>query len=111
MLVNVSSKLKNKIVTKILVDNYNGHLHEQIQVLNRKNVSSLIDVGYSNRLGKFDEMIICFDEKYVLQIQQDQSNEFIGSFTNDSNKVLVQQILFEKCWNEVKSLQIRNTRS
>ena len=109
MLVNVSSKLKNNIVTKILVDNYDGHLHEQIQVLNRKNGSSLIDVGYSNRLGKFDEMIICFDEKYVLQIQQDQSNEFIGSFTNDSNKVLVQQILFEKCWNEVKSLQIRNT--
>jgi len=53
-------------------------------------------------------MILCFDGKYVLQIQQDESNNLVGSFTNDSNKVLVQQILFEKYWNEVKSLEITN---
>ena len=39
-------------------------------------------------------MIICFDGKIVLQIHQDKSNELVGSFTNDTNKVLVQQISF-----------------
>ena len=33
---------------------------------------------------------------FVLQIQQDKSAKFVDSFTNGSNKVLVQQVLFEK---------------
>ncbi len=108
MMINLSPKLQNDVVTKILVDNYDGHIENQIEVINGKNGRCLIQLEYSNRLGEFDEMIICFDGKYVLQIQQDKSDKLIGSLTNQSNKVLVQQILFEKYWNEVKSLEIAN---
>ena len=108
LMIYLSSKLQNDVVSKILVDNYDGHIQNQIGVINGKNGRSLVQLEYSNRLGEFDEMILCFDGKYVLQIQQDESNNLVGSFTNDSNKVLVQQILFEKYWNEVKSLEITN---
>ena len=96
---NLSPKLQNDIVIKILVDNYDGQIENQIELINGKYRKSLIQLGYSNRLGQFDEMIICFDGKYVLQIQEDLNNNLKGSFTNESNKVLIQEILFEKCWN------------
>jgi sugar-specific transcriptional regulator TrmB len=108
MLKDVSSKLMDNIATKILLDNYDDSIHYQIKLLNGNSESSLIQLGYSNRLGDFDEMIICFDGKYVLHIQEDGSNNLKGSFTNDSNKVLVHEIVFEKYWNEVKSLEIAN---
>jgi hypothetical protein len=108
MLINLSAKLQNNIVSKILLDNFDGHIQNQIEVLNDNDGTGSIQLEYSNRLGEFNEMIICFDGKYVLQIQQDTNDSFVGLFTNDSNKVLVQQILFEKYWNEVKSLEITN---
>lgn len=108
MLINLNTKLRNNVVSKILVDNYDQQIQNQIQVLNDKNETSLIQIEYTNRLGEFNEMIICFDGKYALHIQQDDGDSFVGSFTSDSNKVLVQQILFEKHWNEVKSLEIVN---
>ena len=108
MLINLNTKLQNNIVSKILVDNYDRQIQNQIEVLNDNNRTSLIQLEYSDRLGEFNEMIICFDGKYILQIQQDNNDSLVGTFTNDSNKVLVQQILFEKYWNEVKSLEVIN---
>ncbi len=108
MLINLNTKLQNNIVSKILVDNYDRHIQNQIEVLNNNDRTSLIQLEYSDRLGEFNEMIICFDGKYVLQIRQDDHDSFVGTFTNDSNKVLVQQILFEKYWNEIKSLEVIN---
>jgi hypothetical protein len=108
MLINLSAKLQNDIVSKILIDNYDHHIQNQIKILNDRNKTSLIQFEYSNRLGEFNEMTVCFDGKYILQIQQDNNDSFVGSFTNDSNKVLVQQILFEKHWNEIQSLGVIN---
>ena len=108
MLINLNAKLQDNIVSKILVDNYNHHIQNQIEVLNNNDRTSLIQLEYSDRLGEFNEMIICFDGKYILQIRQDNNGSFVGTFTNNSNKVLVQQILFEKYWNEVKSLEVTN---
>jgi len=108
MLVNLNAKLQDNIVSKVLVDNYDSHIQNRIEVLNNNNRTSMIQLEYSDRLGEFNEMIICFDGKYILQIQQDDNDSLIGTFTNNSNKVLVQQILFEKYWNEVKSLEVMN---
>jgi len=108
MLINLNAKLQDNIVSKILVDNYDHHIQNQIEVLNNNDRTSLIQLEYSDRLGEFNEMIICFDGKYILQIRQDNNGSFVGTFTNNSNKVLVQQILFEKYWNEVKSLEVTN---
>lgn len=54
MLINLSAKLQSNIVSKILVDNYDPHIQNQIELLNDNNESSLIQLGYSNRLGEFE---------------------------------------------------------
>ena len=48
------------------------------EVINDNNESGLFQLEYSNRLGEFNEMILCFDGKGVLQIQQDRSNNLVG---------------------------------
>ncbi len=68
MLNNLGSKSQNDIVSKILVDSYDGggHMLDQIEVLSGNNGVNLIQLGCSNELGEFDEMAICFEGKYVL---------------------------------------------
>ena len=48
-------------------------------------------------------MIIC-DGKDLLRITYDKLRNFVASFTNKEHQILVQEILFEKYWNEIKSL-------
>ena len=61
------------------------------------------------------------DSRYVLQIKYDQQNEIVASFSNEEHSVTIQEILFEKYWNEVNTLtginnnqkdyRLRNPRS
>ena len=60
--------------------------------------------GYSNKLGEFNEFIMLRDSRYVLQIKYDQQNEIVASFSNEEHSVTIQEILFEKYWNEVNTL-------
>jgi len=66
--------------------------------------------GYSNKLGEFNEFIMLSDSRYVLQIKYDQQNEIVASFSNEEHNVTIQEILFEKYWNEVKSLEVVNSK-
>jgi hypothetical protein len=70
---------------------------------------NLIQIGYLNKLGRFNEMILISDSKYVLHVRYDNDNKMIASFTNEKHKVQVQEIIFEKYWNEVKSLEAMNS--
>ena len=65
--------------------------------------------GYSNKLGEFNEFIMLSDTRYILQIKYNQQNEIVASFSNEEHNVTIQEILFEKYWNEVKSLEIVNS--
>jgi hypothetical protein len=57
-------------------------------------------------------MILISDSKYVLQVRYDKDNKIIASFTNEKHKVQVQEIMFEKYWNEIKSLdEVMTNRS
>ena len=49
------------------------------------------------------------DTKYVLQVKCNQHNEIVASFSNEEHSVMIQEILFEKYWNEVKSLEVVNS--
>ncbi len=104
----LNSLLDRGIKIKILVDNTWDYFQIKINSITKKKVNNPIQIGYLNKLGRFDEMILISDGKYVLQVRYNQDNRMIASFTNEKYKVQVQEMMFEKHWNEVKSLNVLN---
>lgn len=49
-------------------------------------------------------MAVLTDGKYVLQINDDHNGEIFALLSNEINTVLVQEVLFEKYWNEINTL-------
>ncbi len=47
--------------------------------------------------------MIC-DGKSVAQIKRGLDNKLVASFSNEEHNILLQEILFEKYFNEIKSL-------
>jgi hypothetical protein len=66
-------------------------------------------MGYSTKLGSIDEFVLITDNKEALELTYADLNQYRISFLNDKNHVLVQEILFEKYWNEVQSLSSIST--
>ncbi|WP_415310614.1 hypothetical protein [Candidatus Nitrosocosmicus sp. FF01] len=104
----VKSLLDRGISIKILVDSTSEYFQIKMNSVIEERESKRIQMGYWNNLGRFDEMILISDSKYVLQVRYDNDNKMIASFTNEEHKVQVQEIIFEKHWNEVKSLEVMN---
>jgi len=100
------SLLRKGITIKILTDDIDEYLMSHIAQINGTNKDNPMQFGYSNKLGEFNEFIMLSDNKYVLQIKYDQQNEIVASFSNEKHNVLIQEILFEKYWNEVNSLEV-----
>ena len=100
----LNSLLDRGIKIKILVDNNYNYLQSKINSFTMEKASDLIQIGCLDKLGRFNEMILISDSKYVLQVRYDKDNRMIASFTNEKHKVQVQEIMFEKYWNEIKSL-------
>ena len=105
---NLMPLLRRGVSIKILVDDINRDLLNQIITINNNNMNELIQFGYTNKLGNFDEMIIINDNKCILQIRYDQQNELVASFSNEEHSVWIQEILLEKYWNDVNSLTVFN---
>ena len=53
---------------------------------------------------KFNELILINDGKAMLRSVLQPSNKFVAHFSTDKGAILVQEILFEKTWNEVATL-------
>lgn len=97
------------ITVRILTDNVDKILIDQIKAINNKNPSNSIQLKYSNNIGNLSEMVMIFDNKQVLQIQYNLQNKLIASFSNEDYTVSIQEILFEKHWNEIEVLSSRNS--
>lgn len=93
---------------KILTDGYNSELLSQIQNLNKGFKNNIIEIEYSTKLGNINECMIISDGKYLLKINLDRPNHFIAFLSSEKNHVLVQEILFEKFWNEMENLTLIN---
>jgi hypothetical protein len=106
---SVRPLLDRGITIKILVDSANEYFQIKMNSVTEKKESNRIQIGYLNKLGRFNEMILISDSKYVLQVRYDNDNRMMASFTNEKHKVQVQEIIFEKYWNEVKSLKAMNS--
>lgn len=85
-------------------DNYN-FLDKFRQIHCESDTTNFVDIGFTEKLGKFNEMVMISDSKYVIRIKYDDNeSKLIASFSNKELQVKVQEIIFEKYWNEVNSL-------
>lgn len=92
---------------KILVDSFDPDLLYNVQLINQKTKGNLIQLEYSAKLESLNECLIIIDGSQLLRIIHDHRNihpPLIASSTSDRNYVLVQEILFEKYWNEINNL-------
>ena len=96
--------LENGVKIKILVDNTDSHLIKLITAINHTNRTNPIHLMYSNKISEFNELVIISDDKYMLQVSRDVNNQLLAFFSQEEYNILVQEIIFEKHWNDVKSL-------
>ncbi len=61
-------------------------------------------------MGCISEFMIICDGKALLKINNDYSDpaNLTASLTYDPEQILIQEILFEKHWNEVENLALFN---
>jgi len=103
------SILRRGISIKILTVNVDEYLVKQISSLNESLPSSKpIQTGFANKIGDINEMIMIFDDKHLLRLNYNQDNSLVATFSNEEHTVLVQQLMFEKYSNELKSLEVMN---
>ena len=100
----ISVLLKRGIKLKILTDGYSSTFIRRMDKINSSNKDNQISIGYSTKLGNIKEFVPICDGKLLLEINFSSTQHFRVSILNERNHVLVQEILFEKCWNEIESL-------
>jgi hypothetical protein len=101
--------LKKDVHIKIITDDFSSDFLKQISEINHINKNNPIQIGYANKLGNIKEFVIISDGKYLLEINYDNIHNFVEFFSNKYYQIQTQEILFEKYWNEVKSLIDTNT--
>ncbi len=93
---------------RILTDSIDGQQLSHVAALNNTNKNKHIQIGYTNKLGSINEAVILSDGKIVIQIKHGYGNELVASLSNVEHSIFLQEILFEKYFNEIKSLEINN---
>ena len=89
---------------KILIEDVDEYLTRQIASLNKSSQIKPIQLGYTNKIGEIHEMVMIFDNKHLLHVNYDPNNKIVATYSNEEHKVLIQELMFEKRWNEVNSL-------
>jgi hypothetical protein len=106
---HLHSILQRDISIKILTVSPDEYLIKQIASINESLSSAKqIQIGFANKIGELNEMIMIFDDKHLLRLNYNQNDLRVATFSNKEHTVLVQQLMFEKYWNELKSLEVMN---
>jgi hypothetical protein len=100
--------LRKGVIIKILIDREDSILIKYVSSINATNHYNKIQLTYSNKMIEFNESMIMSDDKNLLQAKYDSNNQLMAYFSTDKSNILLQEILFEKHWNEVNSLNIIN---
>lgn len=100
--------LQRGVAVRILTDSIDGRLLSHVAEINNTNKNKPIQLGHTNKLGSINEVAIISDGKIVIQIKHDYGNRPVASLSNEEHSILLQEILFEKYFNEIKSLEINN---
>jgi hypothetical protein len=107
-LTQVSVIMKRGVKIRILTNFIDTDIENKFNFINSLGLDGKIQYGSSSQLEKFDELIIINDGKAMLRSVLQPSNKFVAYFSTDKGAILVQEILFEKSWNDVKSLDVVN---
>lgn len=54
-------------------------------------------------------MVMIFDDKHLLRLNYNQDDLLVATYVNEEHTILVQELMFEKFWNEVKCLEMVNS--
>jgi hypothetical protein len=109
---NILKLLKKEVLVKILIDDIDGEIIKIIESINKYNKENAIDFAYTNRLGDIKEFSIINDRNLMLQVKLEDNiprstlDNMVAVISNKEHKIAVQEILFEKYWNEVRYLSI-----
>lgn len=95
---------KRGVSIKILTDETDEIFSRQISELNQSNKDNPIEYGSGKSLCCFNEMVVLTDGKQVLQTKHQHDGKIFALSSNEEHTVLVQDVLFEKYWNEIRSL-------
>lgn len=98
--------LQKEASIKILMEGVDEYLTRRINSLNKYAQAKPIQIGYTNKIGEINEMVLIFDSKHVIHVNYDSNNKLVATYSNEEHKVLIQELMFEKSWNEVKSLNV-----
>ena len=107
-LSQVSILLKCGVNIRVLSNSIDTDIKSKFSFINSLGLVNKIEYGVSNQLDRFNESILLCDEKSMLRLVLEPSKQLVAHFSTEESVVLVQEILFEKYWNEVKSLEIPN---
>jgi hypothetical protein len=108
LLHQLPSLLQKTASIKILIENVDEYLMKQITCINKSTQIGPIKLGYTNKIAEIDEMVMIFDNKHLLQVNYSPDDKLNATYSNEEHKVLIQELMFEKYWNEVKSLEVMN---
>ena len=106
---NLPTIFKKEASIKILIEDMDEYLAKQIASINESAQMNPIQLGYTSKIGEINEMVMIFDNKHLLHVNYDSENDLIATYSNEEHQVLIQELMFEKHWNEVKSLDIVNS--
>lgn len=98
--------LRKDMSIKILIEDIDVYFARQIDFINKSAQVKPIQIGYTNKIGEINEMVMIIDNKHFLHVNYDPNNKLVATYSNEEHKVLIQELMFEKQWNEVKSLDI-----
>lgn len=101
--------LERAATIKILTNRIAEYLTKEIIIINNKFQSKPVQIGHTNKLGDVDEMVIISDNKHLIKVNYNQDNMMVATFSNEEYSILIQELIFEKSWNEVKSLNVINS--
>jgi hypothetical protein len=89
-----------------LIDYFDGPWVKAIDSVNKATKNNHIQLAFVKGLvGKFDETVIISDNKYMFQIKPAENRgQLEGTYSEEKHQIFVQEIMFEKYWNEVDSL-------
>lgn len=107
-LSQVSVILRRGVNIRVLCNSMDTDIENKINFINSSDLGNKIEYGFSNQLDKFNELILISDGKAMLRSTFEPSNQLVAHFSTEEANILVQEILFEKYWNEVKSLEVAN---
>ena len=108
-LLQISDLLKRGVYVRVLSNVMDTDIKTKFSFVNSLGLASRIEYGVSNQLDRFNESILIADGKLMLRSTFESSNDPVTHISTKKSLVLVQEILFEKYWNEIQSLEVANS--